>query len=67
MIRVVIRWTNTAAACNVGGPVETGVKTFDLRSMEMVHQLEDYLEARKKSNSPQYDHAECIGVEIVNV
>jgi len=56
MIRIVVRWTNYGAAANVGGPVEAGVRTFDV----VADDLERYLSAPCPHGS-----CEVIGAHVV--
>lgn len=68
MIRVIVRQSDRAAAANVGGPVDTTYRTFELwpdgggdTLNVQVQRLEAYL--ADKSND--YAHREVVGVEVV--
>lgn len=56
MIRIIVRTVDIGSAINVGGPVDTKFKTFDVSLPE----LEEYLERRS-----QYESKEVIGVDVV--
>jgi hypothetical protein len=58
MLRVIVRETNVGAAANVGGPVTTKVKTFDIDAPA--------LEAHLREKLDEYISREAIGVEILN-
>ncbi len=58
MIRLITRMVDIGAAANVGGPVDSRFKTFDV----LIPELEQYL----KKNNCQYVSCEVIGVEVVD-
>ena len=59
-LRVVVQDADRAAAANVGGPVDTSLKTFDIESPE----LEQYLQQPIKDKW-NYVHRQVIGVEVI--
>ena len=56
MLRVIVRTVDCGAAANVGGPVETRFKTFDIDQPD----LEQHLRMTQ-----QYATNEVIGVELL--
>lgn len=61
MLRVIICQTDTAAAINVGGPVDVRHKTIDIDAPE----LESYLRQEELPSTHKYTHREVIGVEVI--
>lgn len=57
MIRIVVQIADAAMAANVGGPVQTWCKTFDVEAPE--------LEAVLRDQSSKYREAHVIGVEVL--
>ncbi len=61
-LRIVVRVADRGAAVNVGGPVDTWLKSFMVEARE----LESYLRANVNDGSARaYNHAEIIGFEFV--
>lgn len=57
MIRIVVQRSEAGMAANVGGPVHTSVKTFDLDAPE----FEAYMRAERGT----YEDKMVVGVEIL--
>lgn len=55
MLRIIVRETDCGAACNVGGPVNSSWKSFDVELPE----VESFLSEKR-----QYMTREVVGVEI---
>lgn len=56
MLRIVLQRVHTGAACNVGGPVTTSVRTFDvdLPEVEQVMRSED-----------RWNDVHVVGIEVL--
>jgi hypothetical protein len=69
MIRLIIRDTHYGAAANVGGDVETRLKTFDVElPAEIEAYLREFTDERDKllaENKNRWWNREVIGVEVL--
>lgn len=59
MIRIIVKTDGAAMAANIGGSVESKVKTFDVECPV----VEAFL--REKLPNPGYSHRQVIGIEIL--
>jgi hypothetical protein len=65
MIRIAVCTTDGSMAINIGGQVETSLKTFDIAAPELECYLREY-ENAKLAGKTAYWHREIAGVEILN-
>lgn len=67
MIRIVVQTCDCGMAVNIGGSVESSVKTFDVNLPELEAHLREYEEAQtraKENKRPMYWHRSVIGAEV---
>lgn len=56
MIRIVVQIANAGMAANVGGPVQTSIKTFEVEAPELERFMEDRCHG--------YQEKHIVGVEL---
>lgn len=57
MIRIVVQVTDAGMAANIGGPVQTWIKTFDIEMPELERFMLD--------RSGKYQERSIVGVEVL--
>ncbi len=64
MIRIVIQETDFGNAANIGGPVETRIKTFDVELPEVEKHLHAAEKAKEEKRQCWFSR-QVIGVEVL--
>lgn len=68
MLRIVVQTCDCGMAANIGGSVESSVKTFDVDMPELEAHLREYEDAKERAKDtklPTYWHRCVIGAEVL--